>query len=289
MTDEQEVPLEEGSAIDWLLVDGNNMTHRAYHAQSRNGEVIPDPQEVAASVLATVKRWQEDRHIEPFRVVVCFDGKGGSDWRRRIFPGYKEGRDRSEEQDRVLHRAMQLLYKLLLARDYRAEAHPGYEADDLIATYADQAYVAVKPQSSLILSSDKDLLQCLRQYWKGERVVVARPGFRHTDPPTIWTVAMFREEYGFAPPRLADYKALVGDKSDGIPGVAGIGDVAARAILQQFGAGIPELYWDGNLDRANVKQHIREKLRAGAADARRFLEVTKFRRVPNAYYRGEVK
>lgn len=288
MDDEQEIPREEGSAIDWLLVDGNNLTHRAYHAQSRNGEIVPDPQEVAASVLATIKRWQEERHIEPFRVVVCFDGRNGTAWRRSIFPGYKDGRERTEEQDRVLHRAMQLLYKLLRARDYRAEAHEGYEADDLIATYADQAYIAVKPASSLILSSDKDLLQCLRQYHNGERVIVARPGFRHTDPPTIWTVAMFRGEYGFEPPRMADYKALVGDKSDGIPGVHGVGDVAARAILSQYKAGISELYWGGNLDRANVKPSVRERLRAGVEDARKFLQVTKFRTVPGAYYRGEI-
>lgn len=280
---------EGGQPISWLLVDGNNLTHRAYHAQSRNGETLPDPQEVAASVAATVARWQEERSIEPFRVVVCFDGKDGSKWRRQRFPGYKEGRERDPESDAILTTAMRLLYRRLQSKGYRAEAHAGYEADDLIATYADQAYIAVKPQSSLILSSDKDLLQCLRQYHDGERVIVARPGHKHTDPPTIWTRAMFLGEYGFEPPRMADYKALVGDKSDGIPGVQGIGDVAARSLLAQFKAGIPEIYWQDNIARANVKPHVRERLREGAADARKFLEITKFRTVPGAYYRGEIK
>jgi DNA polymerase-1 len=287
--DEIEPVQEEGSAIDWLLVDGNNMTHRAYHAQSRNGEVGPDPQEVAVSVTATVKRWQEERHVEPFRVVVCFDGKDGSKWRRLRFPDYKAGRERDPEQEACLTTAMRLLFKRLQVLDFRAEAFAGYEADDLIATYADQAYVANKPSSSLILSSDKDLLQCLRQYHNGERVIVARPGFKHTDPPTIWTVAKFREEYQFEPPRMADYKALVGDKSDGIQGVAGIGDVAARSLLRQFKAGISEIYWQDNIERAEVKAHVKAKLREGAADARKFLEITSFRKVPGAYYRGEVK
>ena len=107
---------------------------------------------------------------------------------------------------------------------------PGYEADDALATLATQA--AAASEAVVILSSDKDLLQLI-----GPGVAVERIGRTIRDLDR-WDGERFAAEYAFGPALLADYKALCGDKSDNIPGVPGVGPVAAQRPIQ----------WHGDLD-----------------------------------------
>lgn len=163
------------------------------------------------------------RTFRPSRVVIAFDGKGGSQRRRKLFPEYKENRrtmtrlnrtydfkDVAEEQDAVKQQLFGLAH-LLKALPVTVLSPPNVEADDVIA-YITQV-VAERNGKSIIMSTDKDFLQLV-----SERTSVWNP-IKHK----LYELPAVLDEYHIHPTNFALYRALDGDASDNIPGVKGVG------------------------------------------------------------------
>lgn len=201
------------------IIDANNQLHRLYHA-------------MGAPSAATA--WV--RHLQTFcnvlaggdrsRLYVAFDGPGGSEWRTKIEPAYK-----SERPDKKAD-LLELLDGASLAATeagYEVLCVPGAEADDLIAAVVSQR----ADQRCVIVSSDKDLHQLLEAGRVNQlRKYSVRRG--ELGECRWYTAGNFTDEYKILPEQWPTWKAIAGDKSDGLPGVPRCGPKCATAILQKF-------------------------------------------------------
>ncbi len=204
------------SSEHWLIVDGTNTLYRAFFAIP--GLRAPDgtPTNAAfgfANMLGKVLR--EER---PDRVIVVFDARG-KNFRHEIYPEYKAGRDAQPED---LAAQIPLVHEIVEAWHIPIVELGGWEADDVIATL-----VARAPDDATItiVSTDKDLMQLV-----SERVTLL-DGMkdRRFGPAEV------EERFGVTPERMLDLRALCGDPSDNIPGVSGIGEKGAAALLAEWG------------------------------------------------------
>lgn len=200
-----------------LAFDASGWIHRYLHA----GADFP-----AGALVALIKRTVAA--LAPRFVVVVFDAPGPT-WRHREFPGYKANRKRDEATQRALTDAF------ADAREQLRELHaacvdaPGFEADDVFCTLSERCLDRGVPM--IMVASDKDLRQLVRA--EPAPIVMHDPHARDGKPGVIG-VDEVRAEYGLDPWRLPDYFAIVGDASDGIAGVTGLGDKAARDVLVAF-------------------------------------------------------
>jgi DNA polymerase I len=228
------------------ILDGHALAYRHYFAQAQNrlttasGEPTGAVYGFARTLLDILTK------DKPQYLLVAFDE--GLTGRDELYPDYKGTREKMpDELDMQMARIRQLVESFnipILAKD-------GYEADDLMGTIARQS--AAMGIDTRIVTGDRDLLQLL-----DERVTVklAVPMAGRDDE--LYDVDRFVEKWGFAPIRLIDYKALVGDSSDNIPGVAGIGDKGATGLIQQFGT------LDGIYERIDqIAAGVQKKLIAG--------------------------
>jgi DNA polymerase I len=202
-----------------LLIDGNAMIHRAYHALPPLTNTKGEPVQAVYgffSMLLNVLVAETPTHL-----VVCFD-MGKPTIRQTMFAGYHVQRpslpDEFVNQINLIH---MLLDKMKVAT-FKLE---GYEGDDLIGTIAAKAS---KEMDVLILTGDRDMLQLVTP-----RVKVLMPlvGISKT---VLFDEKAVEEKYGVTPAQFIDYKALIGDASDGYPGVTGIGPKTAASLLQKY-------------------------------------------------------
>ena len=171
-----------------------------------------------ATMLAKVVREES-----PDLIAVAFDPRGGS-FRNRLFEGYKEGRDAQPEDLSV---QLPLVREIIEAFRIPLLEVPDFEADDVIGTLVE---LAPDDVDITILSSDKDLMQLV-----DERVTLL-DGIKDRR----WRPADVEERFGVPPEKMLDWRALVGDPSDNIPGVKGIGEKgAAQLIIEWGGLGPP--------------------------------------------------
>jgi len=208
------------------LIDGHALAFRAFHAlkdadlRSSRGEPTYAVFGFAQMLLTMLQEQQ------PEYLAVAFDV--GRTFRDDLYAEYKAGRaETPEEFEPQLERIKQFVQALNIPI-YTAE---GYEADDVIGTLARQA--TARGLETLILTGDTDTLQLVDEH---VRVILANPyGARTTT--TLYDLAKVRERYdGLVPAQLADLRGLKGDASDNIPGVRGIGEKGAIALLKQFGS-----------------------------------------------------
>ena len=204
-----------------ILIDGHSLAYRAFFAlppdmATSQGE-LTNATFGFASMLLNVLREQQPTHI-----AVAFDV--GRSFRHDQFEDYKGTRERMPDELSVQIERIQQLVETFNIPIFTAE---GYEADDVLATLARQA--AAQGITTLIVTGDRDLLQVVN-----DSVSVLTSGRRFSDT-IIYTPGAVAEKYGLPPGQLIDYKALVGDKSDNIPGVAGIGEKGAAQLLQTWG------------------------------------------------------
>ena len=214
--------MNETNAQLLLLIDGNNLVHRAFHAipplsVRRTGELV-NAVYGFSSMLLNVLAVQQPTHC-----AVAFDKKGPT-FRHTMFEDYKANRQATPDE---------LIGQLLRVRQMVIDFNmpvfemDGFEADDMLGTLAHQA--AEKGMKSIILTGDADAMQlvgpCVRVLYprtKGEMVLLDEVGVEG--------------KYGVLPEHIADLKALKGDSSDNIPGVKGIGEKTAIKLIQQFGS-----------------------------------------------------
>lgn len=223
-----------------LLIDGNNLYMRAYYA-TRHEAMTADGESTAALVVFTNTLTRHIREEHPDRVVVCWDG-GGSDYRLKILPSYKA--NRIQKASEVRTGRDQVKEFLSLAGVFQVE-RSGFEADDLIAKYWHDA-----EEDIVLVSEDKDFLQIAglnptRRYYC---TVVRSTGER-------WGDSQVFGKFSAHPQDLPDIMALVGDESDNVPGVPGIGPKKAVQLLSEAGWSLEAI------DHPDVAQMLSQVLR----------------------------
>ncbi len=231
-----------------ILIDGNAILHRAYHALPPL--TAPDGTLVNAvygffSMFLTVLHTQK-----PDYVVICFD-RPKPTFRQELFVGYQQHRPKMSDD---LVPQIQLVHDVLGKMRVAIFEVDGYEADDLIGTISVKA--VAENMEVIIVSGDRDLLQLVNNRVKMLAPVVGVKNIVLYDEEAVV------EKFGVKPSQFVDYKALIGDSSDGYPGVSGIGPKTASQLLRQFGS-FEGLY--KNLQ--DVSPKIAEKLAQDAEQA----------------------
>ncbi|MGD1996209.1 MAG: DNA polymerase I [Anaerolineae bacterium] len=206
-----------------ILIDGHALAYRAFYAlplgsfSTRDGEPTNATYGFASTLLSILHKHRPDC------IAVCFDA--GQSGRDEIYPDYKAHRDRMPEEMRVQMSRIRQVVEAFGIPIFEVE---GMEADDLLGTLARQAAEKVE---ILIVTGDRDLLQLVRQH-----VHVLLPG-RRISEREVYDEEAVRDRYGgLAPAQLQDYKALIGDRSDNIPGVRGVGEKTATELLRKYGS-----------------------------------------------------
>jgi 5'-3' exonuclease (including N-terminal domain of PolI) len=212
-----------------VLIDGHALAYRAFHALPLEGFATRDGEPTNATYGFTSTLLHILHELKPDYIAVCFDA--GHSGRDEIFPDYKAHRDRMPDEMRV---QMDRIRQIVQAFGIPIVEVPGVEADDLLGALARQA--AAQGLETVIVTGDKDLLQLV-----GPGVKVFLAGRRLSDG-TVYDEEAVRARYGgLSPAQLRDYKALVGDKSDNIPGVSGVGEKTATELLRKYGS-LEEVY-----------------------------------------------
>ena len=247
-----------------VLVDGNNLLFRSYYATAYTGNIMRNrdgfPTNGLYGFVNMINKIVAEEN--PKYMMVAFDI--GKTFRHEKYKDYKGGRRETPEDLKV---QFPIAKKILTAMGIKYLECEGYEADDIIGTIS--SWCDKDPEyEALIVSSDKDLLQLISD----ETVVkLLKP-----KDYIMMDKATFIQTYGFEPIKMIDLKALMGDASDNIPGVKGIGEKTAIKLLTQYGSldGIYE-----NID--NIKGSTHEKLVTGNEDAYYSKKlVTIYREVP---------
>lgn len=205
----------------FAVLDGSSLFFRAFYALQLPPNVRGiHTNAVHGFAMMLVKLLKE---IAPTHIVIAFD-KSRTTFRTALYPDYKGTRDKTPEE---LIAQIPLLRELAQALGIPFLERDDYEADDIIGTLATQA--AEGGTETVVVTGDRDALQLIRA---GLTVVLTKKGISET---RTYDAAAFEEEYGFAPLRLIDMKGLMGDSSDNIPGVPGVGPKTATKLLLEYG------------------------------------------------------
>jgi ribonuclease HI len=229
-----------------VLVDGSASLYRAYHALPPLSTSAGVPTHAVLGFLTMLLKLL--REEEPDALAVVFDGPGPTT-RHREYPAYKAHRPPMPDG---LVTQIPLVHRVLEAMRVPVLMMPGEEADDILGTVAVRA--AAQAYGVRVVTGDKDLLQLV-----GDRILVRDPlGPRTTGPAEV------EARYGIAPTQVPDLLALMGDSSDNIPGVPGVGEKTARELLRRFGS------LEGALARTDEveRPRLRDALRTHAEQAR---------------------
>lgn len=209
----------------WLLIDGFNLAYRCFFAIPELTRADGFPTNALHGWVKSV--WKLEDQERPDGVVAFFD-LGGSQDRLALLPEYKAQR---EEMPEALERQLPYVRSLTKAMGLVGVEQEGVESDDLLASQA--VALGRAGHDVLIVSSDKDFAQIV-----DDRVQIMLPP-PSANPKLGWrllTAAGVLEKFGVPPAQIADYLALVGDASDNIPGLEGVGPKTAAKWLQQFGS-----------------------------------------------------
>ncbi|MDQ7029697.1 MAG: 5'-3' exonuclease H3TH domain-containing protein, partial [Ardenticatenia bacterium] len=205
-----------------VLVDGHALAYRAFFALPAN--MATSKGELTNAVYGfTSMLLQVLNDVQPDYIAVAFDV--GRTFRHDAFADYKGHRAKQPDE---LSAQMERIRQVVEALNIPIFAVEGFEADDVIGTLARQA--EQQGVETLIVTGDTDAFQLINAHTK-----VMTSGRRFSDV-ILYDEERVRERYGLAPHQLVDYKALVGDPSDNIPGVRGIGEKTAKALLQKYGS-----------------------------------------------------
>lgn len=216
-----------------MLVDAASLYFRAFHGIPRR-IVGPHGRPVNAirGYLDFLAFLIEERR--PARLVSCLDHDWRPAFRVTAIPSYKSHRlapDGGEDVPPELQHQVPVLLQVLTALGLCSVGAAGFEADDVIGTLAEQSQTRTD-----VVTGDRDLFQVVADQ-RGVAVLYTAKGVRKYQ---VLDEAAVRDRYGVPPDRYADFAALRGDPSDGLPGVAGIGEKTAASLIGMFGS-LPEL------------------------------------------------
>lgn len=230
-----------------LVLDGNSIVNRAFYGikllttkDGRYTNAIYGFMNILLNLL---------KEVQPDEVAIAFDLKAPT-FRHKMYDGYKATRKGMPEE---LAQQMPVLKELLADLGFVMVSKEGYEADDILGTLS--AAAAQRGDSCFIATGDRDSLQLVN-----DNVTVLLASSRMGRSETIvMDRAAVEEKYGVSPRQLIEVKSLMGDTSDNIPGVAGVGEKTALALIQKFGT-LANVY--ENIDDAAIKPGVRNKLNA---------------------------
>lgn len=229
----------------FIIIDGNSIINRTFYAirMLTNKENIPT-NAIYGFLNILFKILDEDN---PSHIAVAFDLKEKT-FRHLEYENYKAQRKGMPNELAV---QMPILKEILCAMNIKTLEKSGYEADDIIGTISELC----KNQSMecIIVTGDKDDLQLADEKTK-IKLTTTRNGNSTTE---IYDGNKVFEKYGITPTEFIDLKALMGDKSDNIPGVAGIGEVTALDLIKKYGS-IEKIYQD--IETLNIKETVKNKL-----------------------------
>ncbi|SMC74685.1 DNA polymerase I [Sporomusa malonica] len=233
----------------FIIIDGSSLVHRAFHAlpMLRTADGLYT-NAVYGFTTMLVKLLTD---YKPDLLAVAFD-KGRVTFRTETYQQYKAGRQATPGE---LSEQFPLIRELLDAFGITTIEEKGYEADDILGTLAEKA--SKQGCEVLIVTGDRDALQLIGPETK---VLLTKKGISEME--TMDTAAL-KEKYGLTPSQIIDMKGLMGDTSDNIPGVPGIGEKTAIKLLAQFGSMENVL---ANIDRVSGKK-VQENLRQYAEQA----------------------
>ncbi len=235
------------------LIDGHALAYRAYYALTRGGDparwmtTSGEPTAGTYGFTSVIMRLLEQE--SPDYLAVSFDV--GKTFRDEIFEDYKGTREKMPDDLRL---QIQRIREVVAAFGIPILEADGYEADDVLGTVAKQA--GAGGVKVIILTGDRDLLQLV-----DDQVIIRLAGQKLSEA-IDYGPEQVKEKYQLEPGQLVDLKAIVGDKSDNIPGVAGVGEKTATSLLQEYG------------DLSSIYDHLEDiaprfsnKLEAGREDA----------------------
>lgn len=235
-----------------MILDGNSIVNRAFYGVRPLNAPDGRPTNAVYGFLAILQKLLEEQ--KPEAVCVSFDLKAPT-FRHKEYEGYKAQRKAMPEE---LAEQIPMLKETLDAMGIRRYELEGYEADDILGTAS--AICERDGWDCVIVTGDKDSLQLI-----SDKTSVCNVKTRMGQTETIvYTPERFREEYGFEPKLMVDLKALMGDSSDNIPGVPGVGEKTAMALVQNYGT-IENIY--AKLDSLDVKDSVKKKLAQGKDSA----------------------
>ena len=235
-----------------LILDGNSVINRAFFGvkplTTREGLCT----HAIYGFLNILERMEKEE--QPEAVCVAFDLHGPT-FRHLKYDGYKANRHGMPEE---LAQQMPVMKQVLRAMNIPIYECQGWEADDIIGTVG--KICSNNDWECVIVTGDRDSLQLIDENVH-IKLVITKAGQTNA---TLYTREKFEEEYGFEPKKLIDLKALMGDSSDNIPGVASVGPKTATELLKKFGS-LDGVY--ANLEDPSIKPKMREKLAAGKGNA----------------------
>jgi DNA polymerase-1 len=243
-----------------VLFDGHALIHRAYHAFEKSPLTVRKTGEIVSAVYGfALMLLKVVNELQPTHYAVTFDKKAPT-FRHKIYEQYKAHRPPAPEE---LVNQIEKVRELVRAFHIPIFEMEGYEADDLLGALSKQA--AEKDIDTIIVTGDADTMQLV-----SPKVKVLYPKPRKSFSDTmLYDETAVTEKYGITAKQIPDLKGLVGDPSDNIPGVRGIGDKTAVKLLQEF-ASIEKIY--ENLDKVTPPR-AQAALKGNEADARRSKEL----------------
>ena len=235
-----------------MILDGNSVVNRAFYGVRPLNAPDGTPTNAVYGFLAILQKLFEGE--APDSLCVAFDLPAPT-FRHEMYEGYKAQRKPMPEELAV---QMPLLKETLDAMHIRRLEAAGWEADDVLGAVS--AICEKSGWACEIVTGDKDSFQLITETTSVLHVK-SRMGQTET---ILYDRARFEEEYGFAPPLMVDLKALMGDASDNIPGVPGIGEKTALDLVRRYGR-VVDIY--AGLDGLDIKDSVRKKLAAGRESA----------------------
>ena len=205
-----------------ILIDGNSLLFRAYFAMR---PMVTSKGIHTQGVFAFINMLNKIiKDYEPDCIAVAFDMKEKT-FRHDVYPEYKAGRQQTPIE---LLTEIPLLHRVLEAMNIAVLEKPKYEADDIIGTLSAKA--SAEGYKVLVISGDKDELQLVND---NVSVLINKKGMSEFD---VYDPEAMKDRYGLTPSQFIDLKGLMGDKSDNIPGIPGIGEKKGIALLEKYGS-----------------------------------------------------
>ena len=235
-----------------VILDGNSIVNRAFYGIRQLSAPDGTPTNGVYGFLAILRKLIDAE--KPDSLCVAFDLKAPT-FRHKRYDGYKAQRKGMPEELAV---QIPILKEVLDEMGILRLELEGYEADDLLGTVGKRCEAS--GWDCRIVTGDKDSFQLISETTHVCHVK-SRMGQTETKE---YTPELFREEYGFEPVRIIDLKALMGDSSDNIPGVPGVGEKTAMDLVQRYGT-LQHIY--DKLDELDIKEGVRKKLREGRESA----------------------
>ncbi|NND16769.1 MAG: DNA polymerase I, partial [Eudoraea sp.] len=229
-----------------FLLDAYALIFRGYYAFIKNPRINSKGMDTSAIMGFMNSLLDVIRRENPDHLAVCFD-KDGSSERTALYPEYKANRDETPDAIRI---AVPYIQKILKAMHIPVVEVSGIEADDIIGTLSKQA--ELEGYKVFMVTPDKDFGQLV-----SDNIFMYRPS-RMGNGIEIWGIPEIQERFGVErPEQVIDYIGMMGDASDNIPGLPGVGDKTAKKFIQQFGS-LEELL--ANTDQ--LKGKMKEKVEA---------------------------